>query len=53
MLITAGEIKIVYSSKLLTSKVKNFQDSEKYMYSRQYIMNYYINLDIVGAIVLG
>ena len=29
MLMTVGGIKIMYSSKLLTNKVKNFQDSEK------------------------
>ena len=29
MLMTAGGIKIMYSSKLLTIKLENFQDSEK------------------------
>ena len=29
MLITVGGIKIMYSSKLLTIKLENFQDSEK------------------------
>lgn len=32
MLITADRIKIMYSSKLLTIKLKNFQDSEKIYY---------------------
>ena len=32
MLMTAGGIKIMYSSKLLTIKLKNFQDSEKIYY---------------------
>lgn len=32
MLMTVGGIKIMYSSKLLTIKLKNFQDSEKIYY---------------------
>ena len=62
MLITADRIKIIYSSILLTIKFKKTFKilkkyiiffMKKYMNSRQYIMNYCIDLDIVGAIILG
>ena len=62
MLMTADRIKIMYSSILLTIKLKKTFKilkkyiiffMKKYMNSRQYIMNYCIDLDIVGAIVLG
>lgn len=58
MLMTAGRIKIMYFSKLLTIKLKKTFKilkkyiiffMKKYMNSRQYIMNYCIDLDIVGG----